>query len=495
VSDPQPQSPAPAPVCVECKDPEAIVTARSSTTPEPRCRRCSYAERGRRRSRPAPGRSLAELYPDVAAQWHPTLNGALTPRDVAYASNKPVWWSCGEPGHAPWQASPGDRTGGRGCRRCGRDRTSAAQKTPKPGHELDVRDPVVAADWHPTRNGALTPHDVSYGSRVDRWWLCSTCGHEWQANPGNRCVGWRTGCPRCSMWGTSAQEIRLRHELAAAGCPVEHPSQPIAVPGRRPVNADIVCPAWRLAIEFDGYQFHRRPTSRQRDVAQTRALSAAGWTVLRVREALPPLTPHDVTVPLHAGELATAQAVVAQLLALGFTARRAPRYLAATQPWDRAGADTAIYLTRTRSIASELPQLAAEWHPTRNGTVQPHQIHPGDNDRWWWLCATCGHEWRASPTTRRSGCGCVRCGHVRTAAARARPRPGESLAERYPEFVDEWHPTANGHLTPAQFKPASAHRAWWQCRSCAHAWQTRIAHRTTSHSGCPRCPRPRAARP
>ena len=34
---------------------------------------------------PKPGESLADLFPDVVAEWHPTKNGDLTPADVVAA--------------------------------------------------------------------------------------------------------------------------------------------------------------------------------------------------------------------------------------------------------------------------------------------------------------------------------------------------------------------------------------------------------------------------
>jgi Probable Zinc-ribbon domain len=40
--------------------------------------------------------------------------------------------------------------------------------------------PDIAAQWHPTRNGALTPESVSYASHKPAWWLCPDCKHEWQ---------------------------------------------------------------------------------------------------------------------------------------------------------------------------------------------------------------------------------------------------------------------------------------------------------------------------
>ena len=33
-------------------------------------------------------KSLAENYPEIAKQWHPTKNGNLTPYDFSYGSKK-----------------------------------------------------------------------------------------------------------------------------------------------------------------------------------------------------------------------------------------------------------------------------------------------------------------------------------------------------------------------------------------------------------------------
>lgn len=56
---------------------------------------------------------LASRYPDIAAQWHPELNGELTPETVTYGSHKKVWWQCSE-GHA-WKAMVFSRTGKQKC--------------------------------------------------------------------------------------------------------------------------------------------------------------------------------------------------------------------------------------------------------------------------------------------------------------------------------------------------------------------------------------------
>ena len=55
--------------------------------------------------------------------------------------------------------------------------------------------PELAAEWHPTKNGNLTPDDVSFGSIKKIWWMCD-CGHEWERSPNGR-TSRHSGCPDC----------------------------------------------------------------------------------------------------------------------------------------------------------------------------------------------------------------------------------------------------------------------------------------------------------
>lgn len=133
---------------------------------------------------------LATLYPAIAAHWHPEKNGALTPAQVTPASNKKVWWHC-DKGH-DYQAVIASRTQrGGGCPYC------AGRKVLAGFNDLATLEPTVAKEWHPTKNGALTPQDVTSGSKKRVWWRCSA-GHEWQAVIYSRTGNQRCGCPVCS---------------------------------------------------------------------------------------------------------------------------------------------------------------------------------------------------------------------------------------------------------------------------------------------------------
>jgi hypothetical protein len=62
-------------------------------------------------------------------------------------------------------------------------------------YNLSVINPGLAKEWHPSRNGDLTPRNVTPGSGKKVWWIC-TSGHEWQAHVYSRSRG--SGCPVCN---------------------------------------------------------------------------------------------------------------------------------------------------------------------------------------------------------------------------------------------------------------------------------------------------------
>jgi hypothetical protein len=61
-------------------------------------------------------------------------------------------------------------------------------------NSLDVLKPHLAKEWHPTKNGNLSPRDVTPASGVKVWWICEK-RHEWEAVIYSRTIG--MGCPFC----------------------------------------------------------------------------------------------------------------------------------------------------------------------------------------------------------------------------------------------------------------------------------------------------------
>lgn len=135
--------------------------------------------------RPSPETALA-VHPEVARQWHPGLNGDISPSDVLPRSAKRAWCRC-ERRHV-WAAPIAARFTGTGCPYC-----SKREVTPE--RTLAAVRPDLIGTWHPTRNGDTDPAGFAAHSNRRVWWRCEA-RHEWQAKVANRTRG--PGCPICA---------------------------------------------------------------------------------------------------------------------------------------------------------------------------------------------------------------------------------------------------------------------------------------------------------
>lgn len=69
---------------------------------------------------------LTTTHPLLSREWHPTKNRPLTPQEVSFGSDKPVWWQCSR--EHLWKARVHARTGtkkreGTGCPVCAKETT------------------------------------------------------------------------------------------------------------------------------------------------------------------------------------------------------------------------------------------------------------------------------------------------------------------------------------------------------------------------------------
>ena len=126
---------------------------------------------------------LANLNPKLAAEWHPTKNGDLTPSDVTANSTKKVWWyysyddpNTGKHFDFEWQATVSSRSNGNGCP------FFTGKAVWKGYNDLGTVNPGLAAEWHPIKNRDLTPSDVTANSNKKVWWQCPSCRKVWRSS-------------------------------------------------------------------------------------------------------------------------------------------------------------------------------------------------------------------------------------------------------------------------------------------------------------------------
>ena len=127
--------------------------------------------------KPSVGKSLAEVNPALAKEWHPNKNGDLTPFDFSQGAKIKVWWQCSKNDEHVWEAKINSRSTSKksGCPFCNGRKVNSS-------NSLKAHYPHLVSEWHPTKNGDKTPDQFTVSSGHKIWWQCSRNEqHEWES--------------------------------------------------------------------------------------------------------------------------------------------------------------------------------------------------------------------------------------------------------------------------------------------------------------------------
>jgi hypothetical protein len=140
------------------------------------------------------------LMPALAKEFHPTKNNKMKPKDISIRSYRTIWWKCHEAPDHEWEGRIYERAfEGAGCPFCRNHRLSVSNSLAKLA-------PDVAEEWHPTKNGKLTPNDVVAFTTKPAWFLCPA-GHEYERQVHLR-VRLDLLCPECKKTGIKRAKTR-----------------------------------------------------------------------------------------------------------------------------------------------------------------------------------------------------------------------------------------------------------------------------------------------
>ncbi len=355
------------------------------------------------------GRSvrLDSAFPELAAQWHQTKNRGLMPQDVKCGSGMLVWWQCDAAPDHEWRMSVNGRTSkDTGCPFCAFRNVSST-------HSLAVEFPEIADQWHPRKNGKLSPWTIQPTSLEKHWWQCPVGpDHIWMATACDR-TGKDTGCPFCAN-----QAVSVTNTLEA-----QYPQ---------------IASEWHPS---------RNGTLKPKDIVAGHS-KKVWWRC-----------PIDKT---HEW-----QATVASRTNNG---TGCPKCISLRTPEEE-------------SLQAKYPKMATEWHKTKNGNITPDMVRPHSGCKYWWQCQkNSEHTWQTTPSNRvGAGSGCPYCAHKRATKE-------TSLKAVYPQLAKQWHKQKNGQLRPEDLLPQSSKKVWWRCNAGPdHEWQTSPNDRVSSNTGCPFC--------
>ena len=400
---------------------------------------------------------LQTVNPVLATEWNYERNCGLMPMDVLPNSNKKVWWKCSK-GHE-WQSTVANRNNGNGCPYC------LGRYAVKGKNDLQTVNPALVKEWNYEKNDDLKPEEFTVNSNKDVWWKCSK-GHVWHASIANRSKG--NGCPVCnSERKTSFPEYALAYYLKRSGLDVVHSYR------AKGYELDIYIPSLKIAIEYDGYYWHKNRT--RKDIEKNYKCKKDGIKLYRLREGLPPLNDSSIDYIVQENQKNLSkvlEAVLSEIIG---------DCISVDMETDAVAIENLRVLTeKENSLFFSNPEITGEWHYEKNGVLKPEHFAPNSHRKVWWKCQI-GHEWQASIANRNKGRGCPYCSGKKVL-------PGNNdLQTVNPALANEWNYEKNTGVRPIDVTPNSNKKAWWIC-SNGHEWEAKINNRNNGN-GCPICRR------
>ena len=356
----------------------------------------------------APVQPLSVSHPELAKEWHPTKNigfknkkgeDASTPDVVTRGSSQKVWW-LGNCGHE-WQATIDNRVNNCKCPYCTNRKVLAGF------NDLATKNPDIAKQWHPIKNGNLKPTDVFEKDNRSVWWL-GECGHEWQTKISTRST---CGCPICS----GKQILVGYNDLATIYPNLAAEWHPIKNGTLQPMDITYgnASKAWWLGQ--CGHEWEAKISCRRH---------GNGCPICAGRQVLPGFndlaTTHpDVTKTWHPtknGSLNPTDVSYGQNKDVWWLCSDGHEWKSKISVRCKNGCPICsnfLIVPGINDLTTTNPELALEWHPTKNGTLKPTDVTYGSQKYAWWKCKE-GHEWKCMISSRaKDGNGCPICSESR----------------------------------------------------------------------------------
>lgn len=338
---------------------------------------------------------------------------------------------------------------------------------------LTLTHPHLSLEWHPELN-KTTVEAYSKGSTHKAWWNC-TAGHAYEANISARVRG--TGCPYCS--GRKAipgvNDVSTLHPHLISEW---HPDNNASLQTFRPGSQEKGL--WQC---IKGHQWEAKIRDR---------VNGSGCHICAGK-----------TIQIGYNDLATTHPMLLTLWdydknsikpseIMGKSERKVFFKCSNSHEWETSPSRQAEVasgcsycagrkaLPGINDLATLHPEIASEWHPTKNINLFASMVTGTMDKKVWWL-GGCGHEWESVIYSRvGQHQGCPYC------AGRRALKGFNDLATKHPELASEWDPILNEKLKPEMFTRGSNQKIYWKCDQ-DHSWIAKITDRSVSKSGCPNC--------
>ncbi|MDQ0633715.1 hypothetical protein QFZ40_001624 [Arthrobacter pascens] len=137
-----------------------------------------------------------------------------------------------------------------------------------------------------------------------------------------------------------------------------------------------------------------------------------------------------------------------------------------------------VLVAGLNDLATRRPDVAAWWHPTKNGAIKPEMVRTSNGNMFWWQCPD-GHEFTAT-IRYRTNCTWQTCP---ADTGRLLVSGYNDLTTKEPDLAKDWDTALNG-LGASQTVRGNIKRYW----TCAHGHtqSSKVANRRRT-GGCTEC--------
>lgn len=409
---------------------------------------------------------LQSTNPELAKKWHPEKNGKKTPDMVFENTERRFWWQhkvyrWGKEFIHEWKASPKDvkRGGGScGCPICHGTRVLSGY------NDLLTCFPELCREWDYAKNAdlGLTPEMVTPGSNNRVSWVCSVCGHSWDAIILNR-TSKQSHCPKCAQRSqTSFAEQALYFYFKQSFKYCTNRAKSVITKG----ELDIYLPEHRFAVEYCGLFSHASNERRIADAKKQEECAKKGIRLILIYE-------HDYNEKYCADKQIIYCVPKKDYSHLNYVMNClneefkrlnivAMPILIDLNADERAIREQYQQSQISNSIAATHPHLLNEWDYEQNGLLNPQGFSFGSGVSVYWKHTEvkrngemCCHSWKARISKRTQGQGCPIC------AGKIVQEGFNDLFSLHPPFLSEWDYDQND-ISPQQVTPHGTKKVWWK---------------------------------
>jgi hypothetical protein len=271
--------------------------------------------------------------------------------------------------------------------------------------------PELVKEWHPTKNGDLTPKQFTYGSHKKVWWLCHK-GHDFESIIYNRTGTNSTGCPYCSgqKVGEDNNLLVLFPDVAKEWHPTNNGQ---LTP--KDVTYGTKKKVWWLCPKGHDYESVIKERTRTNS---TGCPYCSGQKVGEDNNLLV-LFP-DVAKEWHPTknhQLTPKDVISGSNNKVWWLCPKGHNYKSSISGRTRKDIQGGCPECSGNKVGEDnnllvlFPDVAKEWHPTKNKDLTPSDFTRGSKEKVWWLCPK-GHDYESiiyDRTRKDRPTGCPYC--------------------------------------------------------------------------------------